>query len=106
MTVRIRVRTRTRLAWIAGLACLLVAAGVAGVTAWLKFGAGRELAASSAEETRSAAIPATPAVAARPRLPRPPIGTLLGRFEIPSIKMSMTMGKFNLISGYLLPGIL
>ena len=89
MTVRIRVRTRTRLALVAGFACLVAAAGVAGVTVWLKSGANRELAASRAEKPgTTAAIPAMPAVAVRPRLPRPPIGTLLGRFEVPALKMS------------------
>lgn len=38
-----------------------------------------------------AAAPVNPAVPARAHLPRPPVGSLLGRFEIPSLKMSWTV---------------
>jgi sortase (surface protein transpeptidase) len=92
MTVRVRVKTRTGLSGLVVLACLLAAIGVAGVFAWLKIGAGRELATASAHETQPvSAIRTAPVMSAKPRLPRPPIGSVLGRFEVPALKMSWTV---------------
>jgi LPXTG-site transpeptidase (sortase) family protein len=84
MTVRIRVTTGTGVSGFLILACL-AAAGLTGVMAWLTVG---RVTNRTGGTLPAAAIRTEPAVPARPRLPRPPAGSVLGRFEVPALKMS------------------
>ncbi len=80
---------RTGLPVFVTLVCLLAAAGLAGAVAWLTIGASGEHASGRTVKLQPvAAIRTVPAAPPAPRQPRPAIGSLLGRFEVPALNMS------------------
>ena len=83
-------KTRAELPGFALLTCLLVGTGVVGVVAW-RVGARGELAAGPAKTTPLAEISTSPVLPPAPPRPRPAIGSVLGRFEVPALKMAWTV---------------
>jgi sortase A len=95
MKIRIRVKARNGLHRLVVLGCLMSAVGLAGGMAWLRIGASAELAASRIKKSQLAAaswpaqgVHSDREIAERPRPPRPKRGSILGRFEVPALKMS------------------
>ncbi len=95
MKINIRTNGRVGFSRLVVAACLLAAVGVAGVVAWLWIGSRREPAARGTKDSQAAAasgpaqvVPSISEVPQRPPRPRPPSGSVLGRFEVPALQMS------------------